>query len=541
MSSTEKLGQVEDAVDRVENYYKQREMKENKNITKILDVVRKFIKDKGLVLYGGSSINSALPIEERFYDYSVDIPDYDFYSSNAKQDAKDLADILFAAGFKDASARSGIHEGTFKVGADFTQVADITQMNPNILREIDTFTTDEGLLSAGPMWLRVDIYKQLSDAQGNQSRFPKVWKRLQLLNKYQPIDVTDCQTIGACSTDPNELCDPELPISNMLALISQHAKQNNLVFVGGYSRSVFHELDRKQGLTPLEKSCLTNQVCLTDLLCMDSKMQAQDMFQKLRISFPSFDIRMSNLDDLEELVTERCLITVNGKQLVEFGKPHLCFGYVTLRNGVRVGTLDTMLTVLFAKYFDQINDMTATQQKQYKCQMKYFIALVEEKGNMQGEGPFARFTVNCYGNSLQLSSIFKSRWESRIQRLMNQKKGIWKEREGLYYNPMDEELARKGLIDLPGARKHRQKRVKYGINSANRSFRRFKKANNRNELTGSEFSKLTDMSNSIREQSSRLKTNCISGDISNRHVNKFITSINKFDHCITLCVRIKCR
>ena len=45
--------------------------------------------------YGGTAINNILPEEDQFYDKSIEIPDYDFYSPDALGDAKELADLYY--------------------------------------------------------------------------------------------------------------------------------------------------------------------------------------------------------------------------------------------------------------------------------------------------------------------------------------------------------------------------------------------------------------------------------------------------------------
>ena len=59
-------------------------------------IVENFIKKKGLIPYGGIAINNVLPKDDQFYDEETDIPDYDFFSPNAMDDAKKLADIYHA-------------------------------------------------------------------------------------------------------------------------------------------------------------------------------------------------------------------------------------------------------------------------------------------------------------------------------------------------------------------------------------------------------------------------------------------------------------
>ena len=81
----------------------------------IITVLEKFIRDKNLVCYGGTAINNILPPTDQFYNRDLEIPDYDFFSPNAMNDAKALADIYFNQGFSDVEAKAGVHYGTYKV------------------------------------------------------------------------------------------------------------------------------------------------------------------------------------------------------------------------------------------------------------------------------------------------------------------------------------------------------------------------------------------------------------------------------------------
>ena len=58
----------------------------------IIATVERFIKKHNLVCYGGTAINNILPEDAQFYNKKTEIPDYDFYSPNALEHAKDLAD-----------------------------------------------------------------------------------------------------------------------------------------------------------------------------------------------------------------------------------------------------------------------------------------------------------------------------------------------------------------------------------------------------------------------------------------------------------------
>jgi hypothetical protein len=74
------------------------------NIQAMTTIVADFIKKKGLIPYGGIAINNILPKDEQFYDEETEIPDYDFFSPNAMDDAKELADIYHKKGFEQVEA-----------------------------------------------------------------------------------------------------------------------------------------------------------------------------------------------------------------------------------------------------------------------------------------------------------------------------------------------------------------------------------------------------------------------------------------------------
>ena len=93
-------------------------------ILEIIRIVEQFLKDKKRICYGGTAINNILPKKDQFYDKKVEFPDYDFFSPDAMNDAKRLADIYFKKGFNEVEAKAGVHHGTYKVYVNFTPGAE---------------------------------------------------------------------------------------------------------------------------------------------------------------------------------------------------------------------------------------------------------------------------------------------------------------------------------------------------------------------------------------------------------------------------------
>ena len=174
------LRQAVDNIDKKQG----KEKLNNPEIQKIIDIVETFLKKTKRMCYGGTAINNILPVESQFYDKSVELPDYDFFSPDPVKDAKNLADIYYKLGFTEVEAKSGMHPGTFKVFVNFIPVADITFVPKALYKSIKKHSiVKAGIHYAPPDYLRMAMYLELSRPKGDTSRWEKVLKRLLLLNK----------------------------------------------------------------------------------------------------------------------------------------------------------------------------------------------------------------------------------------------------------------------------------------------------------------------------------------------------------------------
>ena len=89
------------------------------DIKAIIKILETFLVRKKCICYGGTAINNILPKYAQFYNRDIEIPDYDFFSNHALDDAKELADIYYSSGYKEVEAKAGMHHGTFKVFVNF--------------------------------------------------------------------------------------------------------------------------------------------------------------------------------------------------------------------------------------------------------------------------------------------------------------------------------------------------------------------------------------------------------------------------------------
>jgi hypothetical protein len=153
-----------------------------------LSIVKQFIKDKKRVCYGGTAMNAILPPSKQFYNTDVDLPDYDFYTPDLDGDVKELSAMLVKGGLKEVYSKIGIHDGTKKVLVNYTPIADISYIDPELFGVLYRRSiVKDGMHYTDENILRMMMYTELSRPKGMPDRWRKVFERLQLINQEFPI------------------------------------------------------------------------------------------------------------------------------------------------------------------------------------------------------------------------------------------------------------------------------------------------------------------------------------------------------------------
>ena len=161
-----------------------------------------------------------------------ELPDYDFFTPNALEDAKNLANIYYNNGFDEVEAKAGVHTGTYKVYINFIPIADITQLDPIIYNALKKdVIIKKGINYASPNYLRMNAYLELSRPDGDVSRWEKVLKRLILLNKHYPISVKNCNI----SDFIRKFEEPSTELHTIYKIVRDSIINQGLVFFGGFA------------------------------------------------------------------------------------------------------------------------------------------------------------------------------------------------------------------------------------------------------------------------------------------------------------------
>ena len=374
----------------------------NDETRKIIDIVEKFIIRKKLLCYGGTAINNVLPHDAQFYDYSMEIPDYDFYSNNSLNDAIELADIYFKNGFKDVEAKSGKHKGTFKVFVNFIPIADITYMNKvlfnNLLRDS---IVKNGIHYVPVNFLRMGVYLELSRPKGDISRWEKVTKRLNLLNEYYPFNEMDCKQVDF-TTNVIDLQSKDTTKYKEYILVRDTLIENGVVFFGGFARNIYSKYIKNK-----DKQFKLKSDPVFDVLSEDITKTAKELKKVLENNDIS-NVILEKHEAFGELIPEYIKVIIDDEPIVFIYSPIACHSYNEVELGtkvVKIASIYTMLT--FYLTFIYANKSHYNQDRLF-CMAKYLFEL-QSKNRLTRKGVLKHYSIECYGEQESLEDILAIR------------------------------------------------------------------------------------------------------------------------------------
>lgn len=353
---------------------------------KIVDILERFLRVKGRMVYGGAAINAHMPANKRFYDPSLYLPDYDFMTPDPLQDCADLISVFQDEGFTDIEAKFGIHEGTYKVFVEYRPVADITYMPQEIYeRVIKDSDIIDGIRYASADFLRMNIYLELSRPAGDVSRWEKVYRRLLLLNEFAPMHT------GRCSADPlEELKASDDPSDRTLhAQIIKAGIRSDVIFLSG--------IPYLQGSTPHGDEIV--------LMIAENPHALVTALQGLKL-------RPTVHPALGELLPERTeLRTARRKLVAVVFNSVACHAYTVLDHpvptGYRMATLDLLIQMYYAFYFAGLQSYLPVR---LLCIIRELIELefaARQKAALSGD-PQSVFSIKCLGHQPTLPELKKA-------------------------------------------------------------------------------------------------------------------------------------
>ncbi len=373
-------------------------MVKSDNIKELINILEYFIRNNKCLCYGGTAINNILPEQDKFYNKNVEIPDYDFFSPNAVECAKKLADLFLKEGYTEIEAKSGIHTGTYKVYVNFIPLADITFLDNSLFNNLMKKSIKiNGISYCPPDYLRMSMYLELSRPMGDVSRWEKVLKRLILLNKNYPLRGNNCRNISFLRDyeDSKDIAD------DIYKVVRKSIINQGLIFFGGYAASLYGKYMPKK-----EKKQLSN-IPDFDVLSDDAKSSAYIIKEQL-IYEGYNNIIINKKSGISDLISEHYEVMIKNNNNIDV----LCYVYNTTSchsynviyiNGekLKIATIDTMLSFYLVfifinrPYYD-VNRLLCMSEYLFKVQLR---------NRLEQKGLLKRFSINCYGKHKTLEDV----------------------------------------------------------------------------------------------------------------------------------------
>jgi hypothetical protein len=326
----------------------------NPEVKKMIKIVQEFIETHRVMCYGGTAINNLLPPQDRFYDYSMEIPDYDFFSETPQVHSAKLADRLANAGFASVQVKPGLHLGTFKVFADYIPVADVSHMDTTIFKKLwsESIAKDK-IHYVPPNFLRMSMYLELSRPKGDVSRWKKVYDRLQLLNRNYPL---------TCPAGAERVSDEYLDEDTRSKI--RNLMEDEKVVLLGFNASMMQDTSPKKWMFPL------------DLLATPDK--TSDLTKKITDSFGK-TVKSREFPAYEELMPPRTDIMDGNKNvLVRIYETQACHSYHQTPSGLMVASIPTLLQFFLSTLYAPKELLESKPEQRFLCTAEHMVNLAND-------------------------------------------------------------------------------------------------------------------------------------------------------------------
>jgi hypothetical protein len=353
----------------------------NSDIKKMMGIVYKFMQTHRVLGYGGTALNNLLPKNKQFYDFSKEVPDYDFYSETPQEHSKTIADRLAAEGLDNIQVKPGVHLGTFKVFADYIPVADVSTLSKPIFTKLwNDSVIKDGVRYVPPNFLRMSVYLELSRPMGNVERWTKVYKRIRLLNEEYPV---------VCPTS-DESVNEEYGTPEVREKLEDLLLKNEVVLLGFNASTI--QSGKDEWKLPL------------DLLVEPKNFERIN--KELISIFGRGEAKKREFAEYGELLPAHADIVHGNKLLVRVFETIACHSYHKLPSGLMVASIPTLLNFFFAMLYADKEFVEHTSRQRLVCTAHKLM----EIANNSSRRRFKLLTpITCLGKQEELTDLMRKK------------------------------------------------------------------------------------------------------------------------------------
>lgn len=383
------------------------------------NVAKHFIQKKGLLVYGGLALNNSLPKNLRFYD-EYELPDYDFFSSRAREDAKELANIYANLGYEDIEVKPGLHINTYKVYVNFMAIADITYVPENLYKRMQSQSKAERSMilkhnpdldiNIAPMsFLRMSLHLELSRPDGFIERWTKIYKRMVLFYKTYPLQYDNCDIINNLYLE-----DHDEIYRTLLDKLKEFLSNNIYPALGWEVVKIYL---KESGYNIPENTALDFNMSAIDIISEDYANTAKDILIYLRKLVEDKNvIKLEKHSSLynNEIIPSHFIIKYKKRPIIIIYQSQACYAYKEYK-GLRIASIDTMLSLMYGYL---LSERSYYNSDKIKCIINILLNIEKEQLSKRviKKKLFSPFEIKCYGYQQQLEDLRKQRME--IKNLM---------------------------------------------------------------------------------------------------------------------------
>jgi hypothetical protein len=387
---TKNLGNLEN---RARAIYLQNYEPTLEEINKVYEVIKQYIRDNNLIVYGGYAQNSLIKAKNEndgFYS-EVDVADIEFYTPDPLKDLINLCDLLYKKDFKHVEGKEGVHPETYKIFVNFINYCDFSYMPQNVFENCPTIKV-EGMRMTHPHFMLVDAYRVYTDPMTSYFRLTKTFTRFNKLINYYPFSENNIY-----NKIEYQLNLDEREYDNINTFIFDEILRKHKLIVVGHR--AFNRLMRKAGMS--EKYMIQEpflQVISTNF--NEDRNTILNILKKKfgnKISYVKYNPFFQFLDKSVEFYYNKQLILRlyggNERCVVNTYSENSKIYYGTFQLQILYALSNYILSIIRKNKFNQSVYITMITRL-FKAREDYFD---KNKLNILSKSPFEGFTLNCTG------------------------------------------------------------------------------------------------------------------------------------------------
>jgi hypothetical protein len=382
---------LESAIEKASQHIKYQEA-HDEHLLRGLAIVRDFIKSKKRVCYGGTAMNAILPVSKQFYDKDLDLPDYDFYTPDVDSDIAELVGLLEQEGFNDVFSKVGIHEGTMKVLVNYTPIADVSYIDPELFNVIlRRSVLKDGIHYTDEYILRMMMFLELSRPKGMPERWTKVFERLELINESFPIK--------GCTINVGQ--KPEIPLLFRKVILDYIIEWKRVLCNGPIVPLYRQGIRKRNAVFRIQEG---GPILFTS---PDPKVDSSELLG--RLDDPT--ITLFRHRKRGDIIPERIELRQGKKTICVIIQEIACHSYVAFPTNdgrtIYLGSLEFLISLYLSLSIFTLHGEDVLGPR-ILCQVKEFIKIFRENCRAK-KSQFEAFALQCRGHQTRYASLLREK------------------------------------------------------------------------------------------------------------------------------------